>query len=157
MPEPIEYRIVQNLQAALLAISVAGGYHYDVAALAVKLDANQSVEDLIGDAALRPFYILEALPDQFVYQPASRVRIAMPVTVHAVHDSDATVDESWVRTYFRLCADIEQAVAVDITRGGLATDTRIAAREFRTFNGSQVWAMVKGSVNVPRVYGAPNG
>ncbi len=157
MPEPIEYRIVQNLQAALLAITVTAGYHYDVAALAVKLDANHSVEDLIGDSALRPFYILEVLADRFTYQPANRVWVAMPITVHAVHDSDLTVDEDWVRTYFRLVADIEQAIATDLTRGGLATDTRVTSREFQMFTGSQVWAKVTGLINVPRAYGAPNG
>lgn len=157
MSEPIEYRIVQSLQTALLSIAIAGGYHHDVAALAVKLDANHSVEELIGDSALRPFFILEMTADTFTYQPANRIRIVMPAIIHAVHDSDVTVDDSWVRTYFRLCADIEQAVAVDITRGGLATDTRVLSREFKTFNGSQVWAQVNAEIRVPRLYGEPNG
>ena len=157
VPEPIEYRIVQNLQAALLAITVAGGYHYDVAALAVKMDANHAVTDLIGDSALRPFYILEVAPDALVYQPSNRVRVEMPVQIHAIHDSDVTVDEDWVKVYYRLCADIEKAIAVDITRGALATDTRVQTREFQTFNGAQVWATVKAEIRVPRLYGAPNG
>lgn len=157
MPEPIEYRIIQDLQAALQSISVAGGYHYDVAAFAVKLDADHSVEELIGDAARRPFYILEVTADAFSYQPSERVRVVMPVTVHAVHEADPTVDEDWVRTYYRLCADIEQAIAVDHRRGGLATDTRILSRTFHSFNGAQVWAMVQGEIRVPRTYGAPNG
>lgn len=158
MADPIEYRIVRNLQTALRGISSAGGYHHDVAALAVKLDANSSVEDLIGDSALRPFFILELPPDVFAeYQGAKRLRILMPFVVHAVTDSDATVDEDWVKTFYELCADVEQAMAVDITRGGLATDTRVLKREFQTYNGRQVWAMVNGEIRVPRVFGLPNG
>ncbi len=157
MPEPVEYRVLQHLQTALRAITVAGGYWYDVATLAVKLDANSAVEDLIGDSALRPFYILEAPADRFEYQPSERVRVLMPFRVHAVHESNPTVDADWIKTYFRLCADVERAIAVDIHRGGLATDTRVQTREFRTFEGSQVWAIVAGEIRVPRLYGAPNG
>lgn len=159
MSDPIEYRIVVSLKAALQTIAIAAGYHHDVGALAVKMDANHSVEDLIGDSKLRPFFILEVSPDVFAeYQPAKLVRIRMPVIIHAVHDSDVTVDEDWVQTYYELCADIEQAIAQDITRGGLATDTRILTREFATFNGAQVWAMAKTEIRVGRrVYGLPNG
>ena len=157
MPDPIEYQVVRSLQTALLAIAVVGGYHYDVAALAVKLDANSDVEQLVGESKLRPFYILEVSPDAFAYKPANRVDVTLPIVIHAIHDSDATVDEDWWRTYFRLCADAEQAITQDIRRGGLATDTRILSRQAQTFNGRQVWAMVTGEVRIPRVYGAPNG
>jgi len=157
VPEPVEYRVVTHLQTALRAIAVAGGYFYDVAALAVKLDANSTVEDLVGDSRLRPFYILEVGTSAFGYQPAHRVNVVMPIQIHAVHESDVTADEDWIKVFFRLCADIERAIAVDITRGGLATDTRVQTREFRTYEGAQVWATVKAEVRVPRVYGAPNG
>ena len=156
MPEPIEYRIVQSLQTALRGIAIANGYHHDVAVLAVKLDANSAVEDLIGDEARRPFFILELTKDAFIYQPAGRARIQMPAIIHAVHESDPTEDESWVRTYYRLCADIERAVALDLTRGGFAIDTRVLSRTFQTFNGAQVWAMVETSISLIRIYGEPD-
>ena len=155
--EPVEYRIVLSLQAALQAIAVAAGFFYDVQGFAVKLDANSTVEDLIGDSRARPFYVLEATADAFEYQKAYRVNVTMPIKIHAVHDSDVTKDESWIQTYYRLQADIEKAVAKDIRRGELATDTRILTREFQTFNGSQVWATSHLEILVPRIYGAPNG
>lgn len=157
MPDPTEYQVVRSLQTALLAIAVASGYHYDVAALAVKLDANSDVESLVGDSPLRPFYVLEVLPDSFTYKPANRVDVVLPIAIHAIHGSDPTVDEDWWRTYFRLCADAEQALTQDLRRGGLATDTRILSRQAQTFNGSQVWAVLSGEVQIPRIYGAPNG
>lgn len=156
MSEPIELRIVQDLQVALQAIAVASGYHHDVAAFAVKLDPNQDVEALLGEEKLRPFFILELTPDAFTYSPARMVGISMPAIIHAVNDSDPTDDSSWLTEYLRLCADIEQAIALDFTRGGLAKDTRITSREFQSFGGSQVWAMVNTVIDVRRTYGAPN-
>lgn len=155
--DPIDLRIVQNLQAALQGISSAAGYHYTVAALAVKLDPNVGIAALIGDLAARPFIVLEVLPDQFEYQQAKAVKVRMPITIHLVHDADATVDGSWLEVWSRLCADAEQAIAVDIRRGGLAVDTKVLTREFATYDGTQVWAMVKTEVLSHRRYGLPNG
>lgn len=159
MAEPREYLIVQNLQAALLAITVAGGYHYDVAALAVKLDPNHGVEALIGPQKKRPFYVIELNPDAFAYSPSKLVTVTMPIRLHAVHDSDPTDDNSWLLTYLRLCADLEQAIAVDIQRGGLAIDTRIVSREFRVYDDDTalVWASAAIEIPVRRLYGTPNG
>jgi len=155
--EPLEFRIVQNLQAALRSISVANGYHHDFQALAVKLDPNQDVESLIGDEALRPFLILALSPDAYDYFPAEQIRLRMPFIIHAINNTDPKEDDSKLKSYLRLCADIEKAIAVDITRDALATDTRIFEREMHEFDGQQVWAMVKGEIREHRTYGAPNG
>jgi hypothetical protein len=159
VPEPIEFRIVQSLQTALRGISTASGYFYTVAALAVKLDPNVDVESLIGDTKLRPFVVLELPPDTFGPPPFAPMgaRVTMPFILHGVHDSDPTVDSSWIQTYYRLCADLEQAIAPDITRGGLAVVTKLIGREAVGFNGAQVWVKVTGEVQVVRTYGAPNG
>jgi hypothetical protein len=156
--EPIEYRIVQSLQTALRGIATASGYHHTVQSLAVKLDPNVDVETLIGDEALRPFMVLELPPDQHAIKFAPKgVQITLPVIVHAVHASDPTIDESWIRTYFRLCADVEFALAQDISRGGLAVDTRVLSREAVSFSGEQVWAKVTAQVTVVRRMDLPNG
>lgn len=158
MPQdPIEFRIMQNLQSALKSISIAGGYHHDVDALAVKLDPNHDVESLIGTEAKRPFVILEYGAQGFDYLPASQVITRIPVTIHAVNDSDTTDDDSWMNTYLKLCADVEQAIAVDISRGGLAHETRILDRLINRIEGREVWAMSRCEIRVHRTYGAPNG
>lgn len=156
MNEPLEFRIVQNLQAALRSITVANGYHYDINSLAVKLDANHDVETLITDQT-RPFLILELRPDRYEYYPAEQMRLLMPFVVHAVNDTDPKVDNDMLRTYLRLCADVEKAIAIDESRATLATDTRIFEREMHELDGQQVWAMVKGEIREHRTYGAPNG
>ena len=159
MSEPLEFRIIQNLQTALRAISVANGYHHDIAAFAVKLDPDQDVESLIpGDEALRPFMILALSPDAYEYvEKPIRILLRMPFIIHVVHNTDPKVDDSKLLTYLRLCADVETAIAIDIERGALATDTRIFEREMHELAGQQVWAMVKGEIREHRTYGAPNG
>ncbi len=155
--DPIAFRIMQNLQSALKNISVAGGYHHDIAVLAVKLDPNHDVESLVGDESLRPFIILEYKSHSFEYQPASQIITKIPVSIHAVDDSDTSDDDSWMRTYLRLCADVEQAIAVDTTRGDLAADTRILDIAVHRIAGSEVWAETACEIRVYRTFGEPNG
>ncbi len=158
MPQdPIEFRIVQNLQSALKNISKSGGYHHDIDALAVKLDPNHDVESLIGEEPLLPFLALEYGPQVFEYQPASQIITIVPLTIHAVGDSDTEDDDSLMLTYLTLCADVEQAIAVDTTRGGLATDTRIVDRFIHEIAGRRVWAENRCQIRIYRTYGAPNG
>ncbi len=115
------------------------------------------VETLIGDQPLRPFLILALSPDVYEYFPSEQVRLLMPFIIHAVNDSDPTDDDSMLRTYHRLCADVEQAIAADTTRNALATDTRILEREMHELEGQRVWALVKGEIREHRTYGEPNG
>lgn len=158
MPEPIEYRVVLSIQAALQAITIAGGYHYDVVSAAVKLDPNVAVETLINPGGTRPLILIEVNPVEWEYQPAHRTKVRLPLTVHWVKDSTPTDDTSRMLAFFRGCADIEKAITVDITRGGLASDTRITRETFDTaVEGSRVWAQVEMTAHLHRTYGSPNG
>lgn len=155
MPEPRDFRILQSLQAALQAISADDGYFHTVQSVAVKLDPNADVEDLIGQSAVRPFALLEIAHQPFTYQPSFRVSYDIDVKVHFVTDSDVTNDDSFLKTITRLWADVETAVTQDVTRGGDATDTRIGAPDFRSFDGGLAWAIVPLVIRVNRSYGAP--
>ena len=158
MAEPLEFQIVQNMQAALKGISVAGGYFHDVAALAVKLDPDHDVKSLIGDAPLRPFLlmVITTVPFEYVEKP-NQVLVLMNFAIHAIHDTDPSVDDSMLQTYFRSCADIEKAISIDESRGGFASDTRILNRVMHELEGQQVWAEVTGEIREHRTYGEPNG
>ena len=158
MPEPIEFRIVQNLQAALQAIALGAGYHYDVHAVAVKLDPNSAVEALTAPGGPRPLLLIEVKPGPWQYSPASQVKRVLPMTVHWVSESTPTDDVSRMQTFFRGCADVEQAITVDLSRGGLAADTRIIRQNFDTaVDGSQVWGQNEIEVHLHRTFGQPNG
>lgn len=159
MPEPIEFQIVESLQTALRGISVAGGYFHDVAALAVKLDADAKVEDIVASSGnARPFVILEVVPEGFEYFPAAQVRFTAPFIVHFVNDSDAKTDDAMLTEFYRACADVEKAIAVDTERGGLANDTIVSRREKRGgYEGQLVWSMIAIEVRGNRTYGKPTG
>lgn len=161
--EPNEFRIVEDLHAALKGIKKADGYHYDVAGAAVKLDPNHESEKLIPGAdppfgPPRPFILLDiSQPDVFEFlERAGRARITRPFVIAWVNDSDPTDDASLLRTFFRGLADVEQAIAKDHTRGGLASETRVLSRQMREPNGGEVWALVSGDIVTHREYGAPN-
>jgi len=154
--EPNEFLVLQHLRDALRAMSISGGYYFDVAGSAVKLDPSVSVEDVIAPDGPRPYLLVEMKPETFSYRPMMQMRMVLSFTVHWVGEQIGADDESWIRTFYQACADIEQAVTADITRGGLAEDTRIRKRTFDAMFGTQVWAMVDLEMALNRVYGQPN-
>lgn len=167
MPEPIEYRILLNLQAALAAMTVAGGYYFTVGATAVKLDPNSDVESLIEPSGPRPFVLIEVRKERWEYFPANEVRLVLPFTVHWIPDfPTAGVDASLPQMYFRGCADVEKAIAVDpgrgtypdASQGSLAIDTRITGRRMREIenDSSIAWAMVDIDIPLRRTFGVPS-
>lgn len=162
--EPLEFRIVQHLHTALKAMSTSAGYHYTVQGSAVKLDPNHKSEELIPgtDQPIgppRPFVLLDlSRPDVFEFPERSgRVRVRRTFDVAWVNDSDPSEDASLLKTFFRGLADVEKAIVADVSRGGLATETRILSRQMREPSGREVWAIVTGEIVAHRVYGAPNG
>src|SRR5580765_1912965 len=96
---PTEYQIVTNLRTALQRMAVTGGYHFDIQALAVKLDPNCDVESLIAPDGPRPFVVLEVKADTWSYSPANRATIVLPLTIHWVSDSSPVDDESRLLTF----------------------------------------------------------
>jgi hypothetical protein len=161
--DPVEYRILRDLQTALGRISVSGGYHHDVNAIVVKLDPNQAADALVGPDAPRPFLVLDVRAETWDYSSSSEqsgvdmVGLILPITVHWFNGSDSTDDTGKMLEFFRACADIETALSVDPTRGFLALDTRVIRRVYDELDGSDVWAMVDVQVRLFRQLGKPNG
>jgi hypothetical protein len=161
--EPISFRIVKDLQTALRAISVANGYFYDVASIAVKNDPNSAANALKAPGAPRPLLLIQVDPERREYQPAGELRMVLPLVINWVQESDATDDDSRMRTFFRGCADVEKAIAPDDggpgrSRGGLAIDTTIVrCINNDDIDGSQVWAQIEVEIPLFRQYGRPNG
>lgn len=157
MGEPLDYLILRNLQTALGAMSIPGGYHYTVAGSAVKLDPNHNVDAFIAPDGPRPFVILEVKPETREYQPSRQLVIVQPVTIHWVGESHPHIDESRMQTFFRGCADVERAIGADPTRGGLAVDTRIVKRTADdSTEGAQVWAVIETEIRSYRTDGQPD-
>ena len=159
MADPQDYRAVLNLQAALLAISVAGGFNFNVAATAVKLDPDHAAEQNAAADGVRPLLLIVPPVDQaetWEFQPARRVRVTHSFEIHWVGDSVVTEDASRIHNFYLACQDIERAITQDISRGGVAADTRITGRRFDTsteVRADRVWAVVTVQIVIHRQYG----
>lgn len=159
MPEPIEYDLVLDVQAALQAITTGGGYFHDVAAGAVSVDPADHLEVLTGTLVNQPFFIVEVSPARRLqYFPSMQLLEIVPVDVTAAMDAPQLVATSRLQTFERLCADIEKALTVDINRGNRASDTRIVDKQMGMMVGAQrVIAIVQTEIRLHREYGKPNG
>lgn len=167
MAEPLDFLLLANLKAALQAIRVADGYYYGVDDAAVKMDAETTIDELVGPESLRPFVLIEPRPEEWEYHPSGEVLYSVPLTLHWVHDplpmSDALLgepaqaeDASRMRVYYRGVADIEKAITRDTSRGGRSVDTRITGRRWNPVNsGQDVWAEIDIELKVYRTYGVP--
>jgi hypothetical protein len=157
MPEPLEHQIVLDVQTALQGIAIASGYFYDVAAAAVSVDPADHIEALTGVLDLQPFLIVEVSPGrQIEYLPASRMRETIPIDITAAADAAPLVATSRLNVFQRLKADVEKAIVADVTRSGLAVDTRITDVQMGMMvGGARVLAVVSADVRVYREYGAP--
>ena len=163
MAEALEFQIVQNMQTALRGIKVVDGYHHNLQGISVKLDSESDVEAHLGENAILPWIVIEMTPDDFDHQPSGRVVLTIPFVIHAinstkpVNDLEPKDDDATMRTFYRLCADVERAVEKDHQRGKKAIDTRILSRTMRDRPGEEGWAMLTGEIAEERGYGAPDG
>ncbi len=118
MADSIRERILANLRTTLEGITVAGGFNTDVSLV---------YEGEIGTEVLTRSGVGIAFEDgeeEYEQKNVNRLNKALPISIVAVQRVDAISGDQTVRAFGRaLLADIEKALMVDWTRGGLATDT----------------------------------
>lgn len=153
MSAPILETVWNNLATAIRAISVAGGYHYDVDDEAVFTDAvnlmniPQSPAVMLGPS--------EGSGRSFL--ASMRVRDRVVFSVEAKVDADGLSTTRKLEAFSRFAADIERAVTRDITRGGYAVRTlvRPPIGPFMGFGAQQqVFFSVDIEIDLIRAYGA---
>lgn len=152
MSEPSELLVVRDLQRALQAVSIGDGYYYDVRGTAVQLNADYDVEPLVAENAPRPWVALQLTPEAWTYMPSMRVKLEMPVRVLWFNEADDLREDVLLTMAYRAYSDIERAITRDITRGGRASDTRIAGRTAE-IQGGAVWVAVELVVTLIRTFG----
>ena len=162
MTEPLDYRVLLGLQAALEAIKHSAGFFFTVAGSAVKFEPNTDIGGLVLPAGARPFVLIQVLPESWeFFERPDGLRQTLRTRVHWVHESMApTSDLDRMLTYTRGCADVERALAPstgDRSLGGQAYDVRITGRRLEDTDISQVWAVLDVSVIFHRTYGRPLG
>lgn len=157
MVEPVQLQILQNLQTALRAISTGTGYYHDLQPEAVKLDPDADAEAFAAYRGLRPFVVLQPMPETWFYEGMPLgVRLEWPIKIHWVCEPDGTDDDAKATAFFRGCADVERALTRDISRGGLAVDHRVVTQTMNwSEDGLVVWAEIDTRVRVRRLFGAP--
>lgn len=154
--EPLLYRAVVSLQAALNAIQVADDYFHSVdAEVAVKLDPSADVHDLLSLEGPVPFVILEPLEERRTwFEKPDGIKVTQPFLVHWCGESEADDDASRMRNYFRACADIERAVRVDPSRGGIVMETLFLNPRLTDFQqGARYWAVCEVQLVFYRTHG----
>jgi hypothetical protein len=159
MPESIRYRILLNLQAALQAISIAGGYFYDVADEGVSIDPTVNLLTAAPLEADPFFVVMPELGATRRYQPAFQIRDELVFSINArkdMTDQYSRVERPLI--WERLAADVEKAVRVDPSRGGLVMDTLLGEPQPFVGVGSPAVLLVN-TVRMPihRTFGDPLG
>lgn len=157
MAESIEYQVLLDVQSTLQGISVAGGYHFDVDADAVSLDPQDHMEIMRPTSGLTPFFVIEVSPNRTIeYFQADQIREIVPIDITCAASTEQTDRLDRIRVFERLCKDVETALAVDVTRGGLVGHHQIENKQMGIMVGSdRVFAIVETTVRLHRTYGAP--
>ena len=156
LTDSIRGKVLDNLCVALRAMTVAAGYHWDVAATSVQTDP---VNVLGVPASRRPFFLVEPSPDsRRVYEPANQLEETFHVLITAVVDAeeDGGPDRK-VAAGEALAMDLEKALTVDIERGGFCHDTRLDAPRIIAGLGTDGTVAVEQPLRCPlhRDYGSP--
>lgn len=121
--------VLEHICAAIRAMTIAGGYHWNVQYDSVRTDA----VNLVGvPHEQRPLFVVEFSPDgRRAYEPANQVVDDLKVLVSAIVDVEEEIIAPTAKhaTGLVLAADLERALTMDITRGGWCGDTRLAMPE----------------------------
>lgn len=149
-------KVLAALIARFQAMTVAGGYHYDVQADSVVSDP---VNILTVPEPLLPFFLVEPSPSSRTYWPAMRLKIEAHFLVTArVMANDGTSPTRKVEAGENLIADVERAIGQDITLGGLVIDARLQEPDGPMVGlgtNNNVFVLVDIATMYTRTYGAP--
>lgn len=157
MSTPVLLAIVLNLQTALQGIAQAAGYFNTVKATSVVLDP---VALLTVPATEVPFIVVGhhqvAVSRTWTSRPNAFQDVTR-FTLQTRFDAPGTDVARKVTAYTQWIADIEVAVAADITRGGVALDTKVEQAQpyFGLPNENICYAEIPIEIRWQRLYGKP--
>jgi hypothetical protein len=153
--DPRELALLHDLQAALRAMTRAGGYRWDVKHESVVLDVC-NIFDV--DEIRLPFFIVEPTDDgERRFEPAMQLEDEFIATITARVDAIGDGVDRRNTLGLRFAADIEKALTVDIERGGFAVDTRLRKPQIYSSAGGEQTVLVVQRVVMKlfRTYGDP--
>lgn len=147
--------VLDNVCVALRAVTVAGGYRWDVRAESVQTDP---MNPLTVPLDKLPFFLVEAAPTgQREFQPANALKEYFRLVITAVAMAEGLAADRKTAVGEALAADVERALCVDIERGGLCSDTRVLVPEIIVGLGTdnKVVLVQEIECRIHRDHGAP--
>ena len=155
--DSIRLRLIQNVADSLRAINAASGYYLTVQPESVK---TEPADLLTAPGPNLPMFLVAASQRApRIFHPSKRVRETVAVDITAAADVGDTTDPTAKLTACeQLAADMEKALALDITRGQIAMVTRVLDPQFWMNMGNQARVIVVQPVDieVQRIYGQPD-
>lgn len=155
MAESNRFLLLQDVQTALRAISVAGGYFFDVENDAVSLDPMNQIAAMTGELLYDPFFVIELAPteDPPLF-PSSQLIDELVIRISAATDAEQLEDDGLLKAFTRLTSDIEKAVEVDVTRSGLCSRHTMGGCQMGLIAGTtRVFAVCETNARVHRTHG----
>lgn len=155
---PVRLAVLQSIAAALRSMGPQTGCYFQVTRDEdVTLDSRA-----LSDAKSLPAFVVQSTAGGTrEFQPSLRMKEVFPVLISGRVDATGISDMARRITAFELLvADLERVLTIDITRGGLAIDTRAQApREPYTEPDPVNTVYIEQPVDIilRRIYGTPEG
>lgn len=154
--DPLRYRVMQNVQTTLAAIAERDGYHYTIPPGSVYLEP----VDLLQQPSSKLPVLIVAPDDRqtervFLQQ---RIRSVFRMLITGIVEAEGSDPGRKLAAAERLYSDIEKALRVDLSRGGLTSATRVFEPDPPFLGlGSQLRVIIQQPIDcwIQRDYGSP--
>ena len=148
-------KVLAALIARFQAMTIAGAYHYDVKATSVVSDP---VNILTIPESELPFFLVEPSPSSREFWAGMRLKVEAHFLVTARVMANGLDPLRKVQAGENLLGDLETAIGVDITLGGLVRDVRLQEPDGPMVGmgtNNNVFVLADLAAIYTRTYGAP--
>lgn len=150
---PRRLAALTHLRDALAAINGAPDFFFRAGLVSI-----DPVPDALLPTAAQPVIMVQPTNRGVIeYHPAFRLEHKFEVEISAYLDVPGIDPDRKVTALEQLWSDIERAVTIDVTRGGVAVDTRLDEPQFFVAAGPDEGALLTASAEIKfhRIYGQP--
>ena len=155
--DPLRQRIIAAIVAAMRANITGSDYHFPVLS-SKQVTSDPTTNLLTWNGYDLPMHVVEPTPDAVrEFYPATQIRDEFNLNITSRMDVSDTADPDLrMQTWEKLAADVERALAQDVTLGGLVYDVRVMPpRPFVGIGSPIVIVACPVSVRYHRAYGEP--
>lgn len=157
MADSLRLQVLKALKAALEQINgPVGGFVYNVTHESM-VTLDPTVNLMTVNNVDLPMFVVEPTPDgNRDFHPAMQVRDVFRVNVHARADADEANPMARAQVWEDLAADVERALAANVTLDSLVYDCRcLQPAPFVGVGSPVVIVVIPLEIRFHRTYGAP--